>query len=53
VALLPGDPHRAFFHLYAEESVDATGGTAASATRGDGMTDHYDIVPHCAVVAML
>ena len=53
VALLPKFPSRAFFHLYAAESGDATGGTAASATRGDGMTDHYDIVPHCAVVAML
>jgi hypothetical protein len=53
VALLPKLPSRAFFHLYAEESGDATGGTAASATRGDGMADHYDIVPHCAVTVCL
>jgi hypothetical protein len=53
VALLPDEPHRVFFHLYDEESGNATDGTAASATRGDGMTDHYDIVPHCAVTVCL
>ena len=45
VDLLPGKPHRAFIHSYANASGDATG--------GDGMTDHYDIVPHCAVTLCL
>jgi hypothetical protein len=53
VALFPKFPHRVFFHWYAAESGDATGCAAASTTRGDGMTDHYDIVPHCAVTVCL
>jgi hypothetical protein len=46
-------PFRGFLHEYAKASWDATGGTAASAQWADGMTDHYDTVPHCAVTLCL
>jgi hypothetical protein len=51
--LLPSSPFMAFLIKYAEESGDATGGTAASAQWGEGLKEHYDTVPHCAVTLSL
>ena len=51
--LLPQYPWRVTLILYAAEGGVETGGTAAALEQEQGMTDHYDMTPHCAVTLSL